>query len=138
MLRRDERGVTLIELMVAMMLLTVAFVALAASFPYAMFGVVAGGFQTTATILSQQSIDRARNTLYTDLPSLSTPSGTSSCGGGTGTFVSVTGYDGFKRCVDVQTGTSTTTVTVVTRFSGIGGVGAGAIYDSTLVTLRAR
>ena len=138
MLRRDERGVTLIELMVAMMLLTVAFVALAASFPYAMFGVVAGGFQTTATILSQQSIDRARNTLYTDLPSLSTPSGTSSCGGGTGTFVSVTGYDGFKRCVDVQTGTSTTTVTVVTRFTGIGGVGAGAIYDSTLVTLRAR
>ena len=138
MLHRNERGVTLIEVMVAMMLLTVAFVALAASFPYAMFGVVAGGFQTTATLLSQQSIDRARNTLYTDLPSLSTPSGTSSCGGGTGTFVSVTGYDGFKRCVDVQTGTSTTTVTVVTRFSGIGGVGAGAIYDSTLVTLRAR
>ena len=138
MLHRNERGVTLIEVMVAMMLLTVAFVALAASFPYAMFGVVAGGFQTTATLLSQQSIDRARNTLYTDLPSLSTPSGTSSCGGGTGTFVIVAGYDGFKRCVDVQTGTSTTTVTVVTRFTGIGGVGAGAIYDSTLVTLRAR
>jgi prepilin-type N-terminal cleavage/methylation domain-containing protein len=138
MLRRNERGVTLIELMVAMMLLTVAFIALAASFPYAMFGVVAGGFQTTATLLSQQSIDRARNTLYTALPSLSTPSGTSSCGGGTGTFVSVAGYDGFKRCVDVQTGTSTTTVTVVTRFTGVGGVGAGAIYDATLVTLRAR
>jgi hypothetical protein len=62
----------------------------------------------------------------------------SSCGGGTGTFVSVTGYDGFKRCVDVQTGASTTTVTVVTRFTGIGGVGTGTIYDATLVTLRAQ
>ena len=138
MLHRNERGVTLIEVMVAMMLLTVAFVALAASFPYAMFGVIAGGFQTTATLLSQQAIDRARNTLYANLPSLSTPAGVNRCGGGTGTFVSVTGYDGFKRCVDVQTGTSTTTVTVVTRFTGIGGVGTGTIYDATLVTLRAQ
>jgi prepilin-type N-terminal cleavage/methylation domain-containing protein len=134
----DERGVTLVELMVAMMLLTVAFVALAASFPYAMFGVVAGGYQTTATLLSQQSIDRARNTLYSNLSTLSTSGGTGTCGGGTGTFVSVSGYDGFRRCVDVQTGTSTATVTVVTRFTGIGGVGPSAIYDATMVTLLAQ
>ena len=52
--------------------------------------------------------------------------------------MSVTGYDGFKRCVDVQTGASTATVTVVTRFTGLGGVGPSAIYDATLVTMLAQ
>ena len=49
-----------------------------------------------------------------DLPSLNT-SGSPSCGNGTGGFAAVSGYGGFKRCVDIQAGAPTTdTTTVIT------------------------
>jgi prepilin-type N-terminal cleavage/methylation domain-containing protein len=140
-LRANARGVTLIELMVAMMLLTVALLGLAAGFPYAMQAVVAGGYQTTATLVAQQAIDNARFTLYGNLSTLTSVGGTGTCGGGTGTFVALAGYDGFKRCIDVQTGSptsQTTTVTVVVRFVGIGGFGVGTIYDTTVSTIIAQ
>ena len=59
MRRRDQRGVTMVELLVAMVLMAVALLVLAATFPYAMYGVVASGFQTTATLLAQEAIERA-------------------------------------------------------------------------------
>ncbi len=127
MARRDQRGVTVLELLVAMSLLATALVGLAASFPYALYGVVAGGYQTTATLLAQKDIESAKATDYASLSSL-----------GTGGFVTVSGYDGFQRSVAVATATptaQTTTVTVVVRFSGVGGIGAGTIYDTTLVTI---
>jgi hypothetical protein len=97
--------------------------------------VVAGGFQTTATLLSQQGIDIARNTLYANLSTLATGGG-ADCD--SGTFTALTDFPGFSRCIAVSAGTSTTTVTVVTRFTGVGGVGAGTIYDATLVTILAQ
>ena len=60
MKRHDQRGVTMVELMVAMVLMAVALLALAASSPYALYGVVASGFQTTATLLAQEAIERAK------------------------------------------------------------------------------
>jgi prepilin-type N-terminal cleavage/methylation domain-containing protein len=79
MLRRDERGVTLLELLLAMTLLAVVLVGLAASYPLAMFGVSVGGFRTTATLLAHQCIEIAKNlntygnlsqsTLQTECPS---------------------------------------------------------------------
>lgn len=140
MVRQSEAGATLIELMVAMVLLVIALVGLAATFPYAMQGVVAAGYQTTATLLAQKEIDNARFTLYSDLPTLVT-AGSETCGSGAGAFASVTDYEGFRRCVDVLAGsptTDTTTVTVVVRFSGIGGVSAGAIWDTTVTTIITR
>ena len=70
MRRRDQRGVTIVELMVAMILMAIALLALAASFPYAMFGVVASGFQTTATLLAQEAIERAKAADYGSISSL--------------------------------------------------------------------
>ncbi len=124
MIRLDQRGLTLVELLVCMFLLAVALVGLAASFPYAMFGVTAGGYQTTATLLAQQSIDIAKNTLYSNLSTLDT-----------GGFVAVTGFTGFQRSITVAAASptaGTTTVTVVVRFSG---VTPSPIYDTTLVTI---
>jgi prepilin-type N-terminal cleavage/methylation domain-containing protein len=136
MRRMDERGVTMVELMMAMVLLAIALVGLAASFPYAMQGVVAGGFQTTATLLAQQSIDQARGKLYDRLCAMDTG----------GAFAPVPGYDGFSRqvavsplaasCPGTPSGSTITTVTVTVRFAGIGGLGAGTIWDTTLVTIR--
>lgn len=134
----DQRGATLVELMVALTLLSIALVGMGAALPYAVYPVVAGGFQTTATLLSQQGIDTARNTLYDNLPTLNSGGGGDTCGGGTGSFATVALFPGFSRCIDVQVGASTTTVTVVTRFTGIGGVGTGTIYDVTLVTMLAQ
>jgi len=120
--------------MVALILLSIALVGMGAALPYGMHPVVAGGFQTMATLLTQQGIDIARNTLYANLSTLST-GGDATCTSG---FVAVSGVDGFSRCIGVSVGTSTTTVTVVTRFIGVGGVGVGTIYDSTLVTILAQ
>ena len=60
MRRLTQQGVTMVELMVAMLLMAIALLALAASIPYAMYGVVASGFQTTATLLAQEAIERAK------------------------------------------------------------------------------
>jgi prepilin-type N-terminal cleavage/methylation domain-containing protein len=135
---RDQRGVTLPELMMAIILLVIALIGLAASFPYAMQGVIAGGYQTTATLLAQQSIDQARGELYERLCSMDTG----------GSFAAVSGYTGFTRRIDVSplaspcpglpsTGT-VTDVAVTVRFAGIAGMGAGTIWDTTVATIRSQ
>jgi len=124
MMRWNERGMTLLELLIAMMLLATALVGLGASFPLAMIGVNVGGFQTTATLLAQQSIEIAKDTPYALLPTLDT-----------GGFIIVPAYGaGFTRQVTVlpaNPNPNTTTVTAVVRFTG----GAGGINDTTIATI---
>ena len=96
MRRMDQRGVTMVELMVAMVLMAVALLALAASIPYALYGVVASGFQTTATLLAQEAIERAKAADYGSMSSLSFDgsSGTpADCSGG---LRPVTGFAGIQ------------------------------------------
>src|SRR5262245_61326350 len=119
---RDQKGITMVELMVAIILMAIALLALAASFPYAMYAVVASGYQTTATLLAQEAIEHAKSADYASMASLtfdgSTVSGDCS---GTGNFHIVSAFPGFSRCVAVQVGvptTATTTITVVVKFTG--------------------
>jgi Tfp pilus assembly protein PilV len=127
----------MVELMVAMVLMAIALLALAASIPYAMYGVVASGFQTTATLLAQEAIERAKAADYGAISSL-TFDGSSgalptSCTSG---FRSVSGFEGFTRCVAVQVGTPTaltTTITAVVEFSG---TVPNPIYRTSVVTIR--
>ena len=118
----NQRGVTMVELMVAMILMAIALLALAASIPYALYGVVASGFQTTATLLAQEAIERAKAADYGAISALSFDgsSGTlpTSC---TSDFRSVSGFAGFTRCVAVQVGTPTTLTTRVTAGSSSAG-----------------
>jgi len=85
-----ERGVTLVELMVAMLLLAVALIGLAASFPFSMYAVTDGGRQTVATNLALEIIEQAKRTSYAALPDLAAARGT------------VAGFDGFEREVVVE------------------------------------
>ena len=140
MRRRDQRGVTMVELMVAMILMGIALLALAASFPYALYGVVASGFQTPATLLAQEAIERAKAADYGSIASLSFDgsSGTlpTDCSG-LGNFRTVTTYSGFTRCVAVQPGvpsSTTTTITVAVEFSGSV---PNPIWRTTVSTIRA-
>jgi len=130
----------MVELMVAMILMGIALLALAASFPYAMYGVVASGFQTTATLLAQEAIERAKAADYGSIASLSFDgsSGTlpTDCNS-TGNFRTVTTYSGFTRCVAVQPGvpsSTTTTITVAVEFSGSV---PNPIWRTTVMTIRA-
>lgn len=136
----DQRGVTMVELMVAMVLMAVALLALAASIPYALYGVVASGFQTAATLLAQEAIERVKAADYASIPNLSFDgsSGTlpTDCSG-SGNLRPVTAFDGFTRCVAVQTGTPTTNTTTITAVVEFSGSVPNPIYKTTVVTIRA-
>ncbi len=122
----NARGVTLLELLIAMILLATALIGLAASFPLAMYGVTSGGYVTTATLLAQKCIDNAKGMAYdkvvTALPTV--------CGSGP-----VPGYSGFTQTLTISPGVptpTTTTVTVTVRFTSQAG---GTSNDTTLATI---
>ncbi len=122
----NERGVTLVELMVAMMLLAIALTGLASSYPLAMQAVTGGGFQTTATLLAQQCIELAKTMPYDRLPLDLAPN----CP------ANPTGYPGFTRSVQVTTATptaATTTVTVTVNFQSTQGQ-----IDTAVATILAQ
>ncbi len=100
----NERGVTLVELMVASMLLAIALTGLAASFPLAMQAVTGGGYQTAATLLAQQCLELAKNMPYNRLPIDLAPN----CP------TTPPGNPGFTRTVTVAPGLPTATTTTVT------------------------
>ena len=138
--RGDERGVTVVELAVAMVLMAVALLALAASFPYAMHAVVTSGLQTTATLLAQQAIERAQSAEYQSLADLSFDgsSGTlpTDCGG-SGGFRPVAAFAGFSRCVAVHQGVPTSTSTTITAAVEFSGSAPSPAWRTTVATVRA-
>jgi hypothetical protein len=127
-----EKGVTTVELLIALCLLGTAFLGLAAAFPYAMYGVTAGGYQTSATLLAQQSIDRAQNTAWSGLCALEDSES-----------APITDHSAYTRTLAISpacggspetpgSGSATlATVTVTVVFSG---VVPSPIYQTTLVT----
>jgi prepilin-type N-terminal cleavage/methylation domain-containing protein len=139
MTARDQGGVTIIELMVAMLLMAIALLGLAASIPYALYGVVASGFQTTATLLAQEAIERARAADYSSMPSLSFDGSTgllpADCDN-SGNFRAVTSFDGFKRCVAVQSSSPTSTTSTITVAVDFSGAVPNPIHRTTVVTIR--
>jgi prepilin-type N-terminal cleavage/methylation domain-containing protein len=137
--RSDQRGITLVELMVAMVLMAIALLALAASVPYALYGVVASGFQTTATLLAQEGIERAKAADYANIASLSFDGSTGGLPGdcnSTASFHQVSGFSGFTRCVAAQAGVPTSTTTTITVVVDFSGSVPNPIYKTTVVTIR--
>lgn len=60
---RDQRGMTLVELLVAVAIITVGLVAIGAGFQIATVGVAVGQQQTTATFLAEQRLESIRSYL---------------------------------------------------------------------------
>jgi Tfp pilus assembly protein PilV len=123
--RRGEQGASMLELVVAMFFLSLALIGLAAVFPVAMHGVAMGGYQTTATLLGQQTVEIAASKPYDALPAMATAG-----------FVAVPGFPGFTRAITIETGTpsgTSTTITVAVRFTAI-----GTSTETTLATIRAQ
>jgi prepilin-type N-terminal cleavage/methylation domain-containing protein len=67
---RDERGFTLIEVMIAIVLMTVGLLAAADSFPRLTAASLYGKDQTRGANLAQQQMEIYRNTAVTALPAL--------------------------------------------------------------------
>jgi len=106
-----------------------------------MYGVVASGFQTTATLLAQEGIERAKAADYGSIASLSFDGSTGTLPGdcnSLGNFRTVPTYSGFSRCVAVQTGTPTATTTTITVAVEFSGSVPNPIWRTTVATIRAQ
>jgi type II secretory pathway pseudopilin PulG len=64
-LRHDEAGASLIEVMVSMLLLSVALLGLAVAFPQSRVAVQGGSQITVATNLARRTLEEMRNVRYT-------------------------------------------------------------------------
>ena len=116
---RRQSGVSLVELMVALLLLGVALMGLAAAFAPSRMAIQQGDQATTATFLARQMLEDMRNRAY-DQDSDELVNG--------GTFPATTGYGGitnypnYRRTITFvnnapEPGTKTVTVAVIYRNS---------------------
>lgn len=111
---RDERGLTLAEILVAVAIIGIGLAGLAVVIPVSSFGVQEGSQLSTATFLAEQRIEQIRNAAWTASPASdcvgisagnaapTIPAG-ASCGGsaaGTVTFAdeaNLAGYANYSR-----------------------------------------
>jgi type II secretory pathway pseudopilin PulG len=110
MLLRRDGGVSLVELILAMLLLALGLLALAAALPTAMVAIHASGAQTVAVQAALGQVATARTTAYERLPDLDT-----------GGFVPAGDPPGLLRAITVKVGVptvGTTTVSVGVRWAG--------------------
>ncbi|HEV8437773.1 MAG TPA: prepilin-type N-terminal cleavage/methylation domain-containing protein [Methylomirabilota bacterium] len=63
-LARDQQGMTLAEVLVAVVIIGVALVALSAAIPLASYGIQEGSQLSTATFLANQRLEQVRNTRW--------------------------------------------------------------------------
>jgi Tfp pilus assembly protein PilV len=68
---RDRRGLTLVEVLLAVFLIAVALIALAAAFPTAFYAVHGGRHLTTASALDQEVIEGAKRLAFTNVTATS-------------------------------------------------------------------
>jgi type II secretory pathway pseudopilin PulG len=98
-LRRNEAGASLIEVMVSMLLLSVALLGLAVAFPQSRVAVQGGSQITTATNLARQALEDMRNRVYSSTVDQITSTNFGSLGyGGYPEFPT------FRRTVDILDG----------------------------------
>lgn len=64
----DSRGLTLVEILIALVIISVGLLGLAVVIPVASYGVQEGNQLTTATFLAEQRVEQVRNALWTDTP----------------------------------------------------------------------
>ena len=64
----DERGLTLAEILVALLVIGVGLVGIAVVVPVSSYGVQEGNQLSTATFLAEQMIERTRSVAWTAIP----------------------------------------------------------------------
>jgi prepilin-type N-terminal cleavage/methylation domain-containing protein len=156
-LLRDERGLTLAEVLVAAAILALGLAALMSVVPVASFGVQDGNQTTTATFLAQQRLEQVRNATWdatTDCVGLSpnatsppAPSPAATCGATAVTYpdeAAVTDFAQYARTVRISdcgvtpcgavTSSAMRLVTVTVTYRPLSA--AGGSSSNTTVTLE--
>lgn len=157
----DQRGMTVAELMVAVVIIGVALVALASAIPLAAYGIQEGNQLSTAIFLANQRMEQARNASWTlgtaplcadgvDTLGVSASSSSAPAAGAATTFSDesplAAPYSGYTRTVrisDVSAANCATTayglrqVTVTVSYRPMTGVGMAATTTtkSAVVTM---
>jgi prepilin-type N-terminal cleavage/methylation domain-containing protein len=116
---RRQAGVSLVELMVALLLLGVALMGLAAAFAPGRMAIQSGDQATTATFLARQVLEDMRNRAY-DLDGDELVNGTTFPA--TTGYGSISGYPAFRRTITFtndspEVNTKTVSVAVIYRNS---------------------
>lgn len=90
---RDRSGLTLVEVLLAVLLIAVALIALAAAFPTAFYAVHGGRHLTTAAALDQEVIEGAKRLAFTAVTAANLATLYPS---------PPTGYEGYTRVIQVD------------------------------------
>lgn len=77
---RDDTGMTLVEVIVALGVITVGLLALIATMPFSTSIIAESNLKTTATFLAQQRLERIKNAQWTAAPPADTLGGAASDG----------------------------------------------------------
>jgi prepilin-type N-terminal cleavage/methylation domain-containing protein len=117
---RDERGLTLAEILVATVVISIGLVGLAVVIPLASYGVHEGNSLSTATFLAEQRMEEIRNAAWTTTPSTNDCVGTSATTSAapTSSTCSRTLSPAQTTVPNCTNGTSCTTFTDETAVSG--------------------
>lgn len=154
-LLRNQQGMTLAEILVAVVIIVVGLVALASAIPLANYGVQEGKQISTATFLANARLEQVRNAQWAAIPNtdnlgLSAVAGSAPQAGGITTFPDETPmaapYAGYSRQVRVTdcgagAGCSGITdpdlrqVTVTVSYTPLTGVGQGTAPKTAVVTM---
>src|SRR5262245_49801687 len=106
---RDARGMTLVEVLVAIGIIGVGLAALASAIPISTYGIQEGNQLSTATFLANQRLEQVRNAAWSTNPAVDNPGVSASStaapqSGGTTTFpdeAAVTSYTQYARTVRI-------------------------------------
>lgn len=69
---RDQRGITLVEILAAAGILSIGLAALAAAIPLSSYGIQQGNQVSTATFLANQRLEQVRNAAWSEVPNTDT------------------------------------------------------------------
>jgi prepilin-type N-terminal cleavage/methylation domain-containing protein len=105
---RDQRGLSLPEVLVAAVIVTVGLTAIASGFQYALSGVELGKKQSTAVFLAEQKLEQIKADAMTNFASMG-PYNAEDYG-------SLAGYPAHRRTVTVTAATASTKVVSVSVF----------------------
>jgi prepilin-type N-terminal cleavage/methylation domain-containing protein len=145
----NQRGLTLVEALLAMAIIGIALVAISAMIPSSIFGVQQGKQASAATFLADQRLEQVKNAQWSAAPAvdslgLSPSPASPPASGGVVTFADenpVAGYPGYRRTIritDVSPAGSADTlrqVTVSVFYNPMTAAGVATFEQSARLTM---
>jgi prepilin-type N-terminal cleavage/methylation domain-containing protein len=135
---RDERGMTLVEIVVAVAVITIGLIAIATGMQLATAGVAQGQQQTTAAFLAEQHLEDIKAFALSTAAAQGWTNVTSANFPAAEAYGTIAGFTTYRRETDITTPTATTKrVTVRVYWRGVGVGNSNAERNVTVSTVLA-